>query len=191
MARRVKRRRSNPGPRKPLGIVGKVNNVLRGWKLLGAPAAGGISEGGFSMDGLQGALKRISGFDMENRNFDMEAAKRTATHYGTAIAVDKGLSMLRIPQMAGRKKILALVANFYPEIEAIPKVIEGNMRGALNREMAFDHGYWPIQHQDWLNDGGQIRAQFLQGLGVRVGLGLTSKFLGPVVNKHLPKGVNI
>lgn len=183
-------RRSNPSNPRRRGMLGKLNGILKGLKI-GLPAFGALSEKGFTIDAGKEAISRYTGYDVEANAFNGDLAIKSATIHGTLFGVDKALNFLRLPQMAGRRKILAVVGQYWPEIQAIPALMQGETRSAMNNYGQASHGYWPVQHQTWLQEGGRIRDAFISSLGARVALGLASRFLGPMINKHLPKGVNI
>ncbi len=190
VARRRTRRASFHNPGRAPGIVAKINKGLRALKL-GLPAIRSFTAGLSPGDALKDAGTRYTGFDFETMSFDMGKAKVTAGFYAGNIVEQKALSMMNIPQMAGRKKLLSVVGQYLPEMQAAGDFMAGvspaNVGQSYGRRSI---GYDMINHDSWFTNSG-LRNDFLKTLGARLGLGLISRFVGPMVNKHLPKGVNI
>ncbi len=172
-----------------MGIVGKMNAVMRGVKI-GLPAIGSVQEHGISGRTPANVIWRYSGYNMESQEFDVEAGKTAAAFYAGNVIEAKAMGALRIPQMAGKKKLLSVVANFLPEIQAAPLAIAGDMKGAVNTYGQTSIGYNASDHTTFLTSP-STRDNWLKSLGGRAALGLISRFAGPMVNKYLPKGVNI
>lgn len=190
----VKRRRTprrvvgaSRGPRK-MGLVGKLNAGLRGLKL-GLPALGSWKANGLNENTPEDMLFRYSGYRL-NKGFEQEAIVKSAGFYAGNIIEGKVMSALKIPQMAGRKKILAMGGQYLPEIQAVPKLMQGDVDGALFNYGIDSIGYEPLGHTSFI-ESDHVRNQWLANLGGRVGLGLFSRFVGPMINKHLPKGINV
>lgn len=183
MARKKKKNR-------PPGIVARVNGFLRGLKI-GLPAIGAVATDGLTKVGAERAVGRYTGFNIGAMKFDQGAVIDTAGFYAGNVVEQKVLSALRIPQMAGQKKLLAAAGQYLPEIQAATELMQGadpmtTGRVYSGRSIGYDMG----TGRSWFSDPAQ-RASFLQTLLARVGLGLVSRFVGPIINKHLPKGVNI
>lgn len=171
-------------------MFAKLNAVLRGIKI-GLPAIRSFTAGLSLGDAAKDAGTRYTGFDFDTMAFDQGKATVTAGFFVGNVVEQKVLGALRIPQMAGGKKLLAAVGQYLPEIQAAGELAQqadlkttGQLYGV--RSIGYDN----LGHKSWLEDPG-IRDQFLQTLTGRVVLGLASKFIGPMVNKHLPKGVNL
>lgn len=171
------------------GIVGKLNGFLRGLRL-GLPALGVAMTKGITADLPKNAIFVYSGYNIGDMSFNTESAKSAVGFYAGNVVESKVMSTMRIPQMAGQKKLLAVAANFLPEIAAAPAAIAGNFGEAVNALGRTSIGYQATDHQSWLVNP-TVRNEWLKALGARVGLGLFSKFAGPMINRHLPKGWNI
>ncbi len=175
---------------RPPGIVSKVNGFLRGLKI-GFPAIGSFTAGLSLGDAAMDAGTRYSGFDFQTMQLDTGKATVTAGFYSGNYVERKVLSLLRIPQMAGQKKILSVAAQYLPEIQAVGDLAQGrDPRATGNAYGRRSIGYDFQQHRSWFETSG-VRDEFLQSLLARAILGLVSRFAGPFVNKHLPKGVGI
>lgn len=171
-------------------MMGKLNKVLRGLKL-GLPAINSFTSGLAPGDAAKDALMRYSGFDIDEKKLNTENVKKAAAFYGGNLIEQKVMGFLRIPQMAGRKKILSVFGQYLPEVQAATDLAGGMaLKSVGNRYGQRSIGYRMDSHETWLETP-WIRDQWLGTLGARVGLGLVSKFVGPMVNKYLPKGVNI
>ncbi len=180
--------KSSGGGSHRVGIVGKLNAGLRGLRL-GLPAIGSAMTRGINKDSPQDMISRYTGFDLKDNSFNIEAAKKSVAFYAGNVIEAKVMGALRIPQMAGQKKGLAIVANFLPEISAIPDMVAGDFPRAANTIGQLSIGYTATEHRTWLEEP-FAREQFLKGLGARIGLGLFSRFAGPMINKRFPKGIN-
>lgn len=175
---------------KPMGMLGKLNAVLRGVKI-GLPAIRSFSAGLPLADAAKDAATRYTGFDFETMALDQGKLTATAGFYTGNLVERKVLSALRIPQMAGRKKLLAMAGQYLPEIQAAGDLMAGgDLRAVGGKYGRRSIGYGMNQHASWLEDAG-IRGEFFQTLVGRAAMGLASKFIGPMVNPHLPKGVNV
>ncbi len=181
-------RASSHNPGRAPGIISKINKFTRGIKLA-LPAIGSFTTRS-GMDAVNDVVTRYSGFNLEEKKLETDKVKKAAAFYGGNIIEHKVMSLARIPQMAGRKKILALVAQYLPEIGAIPSAMQGDFVGAGAKYGEASIGYDFRTHTTWLENAG-LRTSWLGTLGSRVALGLMSRFLGPMINKHLPKGVNL
>lgn len=175
---------------KPPGMFAKLNAALRAVKI-GLPAlrsfTAGLSFGAAAKD----AASRYTGFDFNAMKFDTGKATVTAGFYAGNLIERKALSALKIPQMAGRKKLLAIGGQYLPEIIAVGE-LQANMplQGVGSRYGQRSIGYANTQHASWLENPG-VRGRFFRNLAARIALGLASRFVGPMVNPHLPKGINI
>lgn len=189
--RRASAKRGNPGNKKmgPFGILSKIRMAI----LAAAPALGSIAQHGFSRLTLSGAVTRYTGYNLDSQRFQPSTAKTSAIFYGTWLGTRAlHTRLLKTPQLAGRKKVLAMLASVLPEIAAAPALAAGNTKGALNAYTAANAGYWPVQHQDWISHGGAIRSQFLSTLTGQVALVVASRVASAVgINKMLPKGINL
>ncbi len=172
-----------------MGFVGKLNTVLRGLRFA-LPAIGTAMTNGINAETPRRLLNRYSGFDLNEQKFVLSEVKKAAGFYVGNVVESKVMNAVRIPQMAGRKKILAIAANFLPEISAAPAAVAGNWGEAVNQLGLSSIGYKTTDNQTWLENP-TVREAWLKALGARVGLGLFSRFAGPVINKYLPKGVNV
>ncbi len=175
---------------RPPGIVSKVNGFLRGIKI-GLPAIGAFTKGAPLGVAAVDAGGRYSGFDFNTMQFDVPKATATAGFYAGNIVERKVLSLLRIPQMAGQKKLLSVAAQYLPEIQAAGEFMAGESpQNVASRYGGRSIGYRAADHSSWF-DRPNIRSQFLQTLAARALLGLVSRFAGPFINPHLPKGIGI
>ncbi len=170
--------------------MSKFNKILRGIKL-GLPAITSFTSGLSPQDAMNDALVRYTGFDMDKKELQTENVKKAVGFYAGNVIEHKVLSILKIPQMAGKKKILSVVGQYLPEIQAA-----GDFAAGLAPKTVQDRygqrsiGYFSSGHLTWL-DNPATRDEFVKTLTGRVALGLFSRFAGPMVNKHLPKGVNL
>ena len=176
--------------RKGPGMFAKLNAVLRGVKI-GLPGIAAFTSGLSIGDAAKSAAFRYTGFSVNNMAFDVEGAKTAAGFYAGNLVEQKALSALRIPQMAGQKKILALAGQYLPEAQAAADL----MQGADPKLVGSQYGVRSIGYEfqgntSWFTSAGD-RDAFLKSLGARLGLGLASRFIGSMVNKYLPKGVNL
>ncbi len=172
------------------GIVSKVNGFLRGIKI-GLPAIGSFQLGLPLRDAAIVTASRYSSFDLGSMTFNVDGVLPTAGFYAGNVVEQKFLSALRIPQMAGQKKILAIVGQYLPELQAADEFRRGVPAATVTDFYGQRSiGYTPSTHQSFL-DSEQTRSRFGQTLFARAALGLISRFVGPMVNKHLPKGINI
>lgn len=179
---------SNAGSPRRRGIIAKINAFTRGVKLA-LPAIGSAMSQGLNQHSPRRILGRYTGYDLNKREFDLTGVKRAAGFYAGNVVEAKVMSAVRIPQMAGRKKILAVAAQYLPEISAAPHAIAGNFGEAVNQYGRASVGYQATDHQSWVENG-TVRNEWLKNLGARIGLGLFSRFVGPMVNKYTPKGIN-
>jgi len=184
-----KPKKGQKGYRAPPGIVSKLNGLLRGVKF-GLPAIGSVQAHGISGRTPANVIWRYSGFNVEDMSFDTEAAKTAAGFYAGNVIESKVMNAVKVPQMAGKKKLLSVVANFLPEIQAVPHAIAGDFTRAANTYGQTSIGYNPSDNTGFITSP-STRDRWLQSMAARVGLGLISRFAGPMINKHLPKGVNI
>lgn len=185
-----KPKKGQKGYRAPLGIFGRLNALLRGVKI-GLPALRSFTAGLSMGDAAKDAGSRYTGFDFESMSFDQGKATATAGFYIGNVVERKVLGALRIPQMAGRKKLLAAVGQYLPEIQAAGDLQAGaSLQGVGEAYGQRSIGYAMANHQSWLEDA-NTRGIFFQSLFARAAMGLASRFVGPMVNKYLPKGVNI
>ncbi len=174
----------------PPGIVSKANAWFRGLKI-GLPAIRSFTAGLSLGDAAMDAGTRYSGFDFNTMEFDTGKATVTAGFYAGNFTERKVMNVLRVPQMAGRKKILSIVAQYLPEIQAGADLAQGADPRAVGEQYGQRSiGYGMTNHQSWF-DSPQVRDTFLKNLLGRVGLALVSRFAGPFINPHLPKGVGI
>ncbi len=172
-----------------VGLVGKLNGFLRGLKL-GLPAIGSVQAHGITSRTPANIIWRYSGYNMESQEFDVETVKTAAGFYAGNVIEAKTMGALRIPQMAGKKKLLSVVANFLPEIQAVPDLVKGDFQRATDLYGQASIGYNPSTNEGFITSS-FVRDSWIKTLGARVGLGLISRFAGPMINRHLPKGVNI
>ncbi len=180
---------SNPGPRRK-GIVAKLNWGLRALRF-GLPALGSLANsGGFTPGTPRSIVLRYTAYDIDSKELNTDVLKRNVGFYAGNVVEAKVMSALKIPQMAGKKKLISVIANFLPEISAIPQLVAGDYKGAMATIGTTGIGYEPMGHQSFITDAG-VRDTWLKALGSRAVLGLMSRFIGPMVNKYLPKGVNI
>lgn len=175
--------------RKGPGMMAKLNGFLRGIKV-GLPAVGSFTAGLPVGDAVMDAATRYSGYNLKDNTFDTGKATVTAGFVVGNVVEQKVLSALKIPQMAGQKKLLALGGQYLPEIQAVGELAQG----APPKRTVAIYGVRSIGYN--LNEHSSLesavnRDSFVQTMTARVALGLASKFIGPMVNKHLPKGVNL
>ncbi len=185
-----KPKKGQKGYHAPPGIVARVNRFLRGIKI-GLPAIGVVATDGLTQLGLERTIGRYTGFNVGEMQFQQGAVVDAAGFYAGNLVEQKVLSALRIPQMAGQKKILSVVGQYLPEIQAASELMQGadpltTGRIYTGRSIGYDIG----TGASWFSDAAQ-RNSFLQTLLARVGFGLISRFAGPFINPHLPKGVGI
>lgn len=186
---RRRRRFKAARKRSPPGIVSKAANAFRGLRLA-LPGIGALQRSGLNAEGAKGALFRYTGFSWNNMALNEAAAKKAAVFWGTNIGVATLESKLGMYRMAARKKILAILGAFLPELSAIGPLAKGDTTGAMTTYGQTSIGYSPPNHLTWLETP-WLRDQFFGILGARVGLTLASKFIGPRINKFLPKGINL
>jgi len=189
VAKKKTPKKGEKGYRAPPGIVAKANGWLRGLKF-GLPAIGSVQAHGINARTPANILWRYSGFNAESMEFDVPVATTAAGFYAGNVIEKKVLSAVRIPQMAGQKKILSVVANFLPEIQAVPDLLKGDTQRAADIYGQSSIGYNPSTNEGFITSS-FVRDAWLKNLAARVGLGLISRFAGPFINPHLPKGVGI
>ncbi len=172
------------------GIVAKLNAAFRGLKI-GLPAISSFTVGLSLGDAATVAATRYSGFDLGTMEFTQEGITPTAGFYAGNLVERKALNALRIPQMAGQKKILSVVAQYLPEIQAGADLAQGVPAESVGKTYGQRAiGYDMRNHVSWI-ESPATRDIFLKNLFARIGMGLISRFIGPMINKHLPKGVGI
>ncbi len=170
--------------------MSKINKGLRGLKI-GLPAIRSFTAGLSPGDALKDAGTRYTGFDFENMTVNQDKLKVTAGFYAGNLIEQKSLSLLKIPQMAGKKKLLSVVGQYLPEMRAAADFAEGQPLSRVGDSYGIRSiGYWMGPHESWLTNG-TVRDRWLKNLGARLLLGGISRFVGPMINKHLPKGVNL
>lgn len=176
-------------PRKRRGFVAKLNGGLRALKL-GLPAIRSFTAGLSFQDATKDAVARYTGYKI-GQGFDKGVATATAGFYAGNVIEQKALSLLHIPQMAGRKKLLALGGMYLPEMQAAGELSAGaplQQVGGRYGQRAI--GYDNVSHSSWLTNPG-IRQRWVKTLGARIVLGLASRFIGPMINRYTPKGLNV
>lgn len=186
--RRRRFRRGNP--RSNPGIVSKINAALGGFRVA-LPAIGEVVSRGLDQGTPKRMLFRYAAYDIDSQKFNLDQAKTAAGFYSGFIIERKVMSALKAPQMASRKKILSIVGQYLPELMAVSTFgATGNPGEALNEAGRRSIGYQPTDHQSWIENP-TVRGQWLSAFAGRIGLTLVSRFAGPMINRHLPKGINI
>lgn len=171
------------------GMFAKLNGALRAFKL-GLPAIRSFTAGLSQENAAKDAVARYTGYKI-GTGFDRGIATATAGFYAGNIIEQKAMSVLRIPQMAGRKKLLAMGGQYLAEIQAASELSKGsNPRQVGQNYGVRSIGYGMMNHNSWLENN-SVRTEWVKTLGARIVLGLASRFVGPMINKHLPKGINI
>ncbi len=134
---------------------------------------------------------KYSGVDLTTLSVDVPKITTTAGFYAGNIIEHKALSLLRIPQMAGQKKILALAGQYLPEGQAVADLFAGS--GLAPAGEAYGQrsiGYSMNTHDSFITNP-TLRTRFLRTLGARLVLGGVSRFVGPMINPMLPKGLKL
>ncbi len=180
---RLMRHRHGKGP----GIAGIAHKIqMSVW--LGLGLVGAFRTQGFNRAGFQRALFNYTGFDLIKGRWDVNAAKISAAYVGTALGIDLVDRKVGAWRMVGSKKILAIVGMLSPYISAWFQ--GGNTNARISHIGRNAIGYDAISHQTWI-DTPSIRPQFQNAVTMKYGLILVSKYVGPMVNKYLPKGINL
>ncbi len=182
--RSTRRVSSSRGTHRSMKIGGWISK-FRGMDIVSGPAQGSVMGLGLSADAGKDAFQRYSGF--KDGAVDVDLLKNTYLSMATGFGHQKLRSFLRIPQGAGKGKILSIIGAVIPEVMAAGDVNPlQDFKGWNKERMKYDRAYDPEAH--FWNLGS---SKFQRGLLGTIALGAVSRFLAPMINKHLPKGVNL